>query len=142
MNKVFILPVIMALVSIGSFGQEVQRLTVRSSVPATARYELVQPGHGGYSTPTYRLDKVTGEIYVLGQCAKGGRVGSGRCWRQMEVLELPRVPADGRIRYQIFMSTATRAIFLLHIDTGDTWQLGADGINDKWFPFLESVPMP
>jgi hypothetical protein len=116
---------------------------VSSTVPATARYEILQTNPNGRSTAvTFNLDKYTGRVFNLSTCPQRSFVGVGLCWKEMVVLELPKAAGDSTPRYQIFAhGEGGRSILLINVVTGQTWQYGVDG-PDKWTPLLETVVLP
>lgn len=128
------------------FAQEtvIPLASLSTSVPSAARYEVLQPSLWPLAQRTFRLDKYSGQIFMLGSCPKDSKVGSPLCWREMEIIDLPKSPRDARPRFQMIQSATRRQMFLFNIDTGKTWQLGIEGfkekdISEKWFPFLDDL---
>lgn len=109
---------------------------VKTSAPATSRYEIVQ-------SPlavkwTFRLDKYCGQISQLVK-TKDDDVA----WESMIVVGLPKCPTDSRVRFQLFSSgLAARHTYMLNLETGQSWVLST--VKDKkqgdvmgWLPFAE-----
>lgn len=142
MNKAIFLFAVGLVFAVNTLAQETSAVAVITVAPATARFEIVQPAFGNHGSQTLKLDKYTGQIFQLGSCPKDAKVGSARCWKEMEVIDLPRSRGESRPRFQLYLSGQLRTIFMLNLENGETWQLGADGIIDKWFPFLADVPLP
>lgn len=93
-----------------------------SSVPVDARFEILQrPWAHEW---TYKLDKFTGKVWVLGQDEHQISV-----WIEMPVegREEPNNPKT--ISYQIYVPhTPSKQSLLLNIKNGNTWRL-VDGLN-------------
>jgi len=121
------------------------RRPVSSSVPDTAKYEIVQTNaflSTSGSTLTFRLDKYTGRIFQLGGCPQKTFIGTGLCWKEMTIIELPKNTGDGLPRYQIFVSgERERNILLMNVVSGQTWQYGVEAA-DRWTPLLDPIVLP
>jgi hypothetical protein len=98
------------------------------------RYEIIQPPYD--RTTTFRLDRYSGIIHRLATCPKDDSIASRMCWKEMNVVDLPRGAVASRPRYQIVINGPLKMIMLLQIETGQTWQYGIDPA-DKWYPFIE-----
>lgn len=137
MNRtLFTLLIILVFATFG-FGQEPTSLASRSAVPDVSRYEIIQPNFDDNRMPTFRLDKLNGTVSRLASCPRIARSGSGMCWKEMTVIDQPKTTANGQPHYQIYFSGGSNpVIFLLNIDSGQTWQYGVEGF-EKWSPFAE-----
>lgn len=113
-------------------GQEVRQ--VSTSTMDGARFEVIQSPLD--NAVAFRLDKFTGTVDRLGTYPKDDGFGSNKCWKEMVVLELPKLGPTTRARYQIVINVPARLTMLLQIDTGRTWQLGVDP-QDRWSPFID-----
>ncbi len=113
-----------------------------STVPDTARFEIIPANVKGWNSAlTLRLDKYTGRIFQIKGCPQKTFVGTGLCWTEMTILDLPRNSSDGVPRYQIFVSGDGKHIFLINIINGQTWQHGVEAA-DRWTPLLDTVVLP
>ncbi len=130
MKKAFVFVALMLGSVLGSVGQDV----VQTSTLEGARYEVIQSPLD--KAVTFRLDKFTGTIDRLGTCPKDDGFGSNKCWKEMVVLELPRVAPAAKPRYQIIINVPSKLTILMQIDTGRSWQLGVDP-QDRWSPFID-----
>ena len=121
-------------------GSAQQTMPTSTAIPDTARHEIIQANFGGGGVSvTMRLDKNTGRIYQLAACPLKNIVGSGLCWKEMIVLELPRSVGDSTPRYQIFTGgDREKYLLLINTQTGKTWQHGSEG----WSPLLDTVTLP
>ena len=104
----------------------------QTAAPVTARFEIVQsPISSGL---TFRLDKYTGRVWQL------VKTKDDFAWQSMPAVDLPQ-STDFRVRYQIFASGIVASnIFLLNIETGQTWILttvkdAKKGDVQGWAPF-------
>lgn len=111
-------------------GQDV----VQTSTIDGSRFEIIQSPLD--KAVAFRLDKFSGSVDRLGTCPKDDGFGSSKCWKEMVVLELPKMGPTTRARYQIVINVSLRLTMLLQIDTGRTWQLGVDP-QDRWSPFID-----
>ena len=126
-----------------AFGQDsFIRPSVSSTVPNNLRYEVV-PAIFNWGNITLRLDKFSGRVFYLTGCPQRNVIGTGLCWKETIVLELPKPSNDSIAKFQIFaQGDATKFTLLINNLTGQTWQLGMeDGIH-KWTPLLDPVPLP
>jgi hypothetical protein len=88
-----------------------------STVGSQSRYEVIQSTLA--ARWTFRLDKVCGNI---GQLVSTNN--DGITWESMRVIGLPKCSADGKNRYQLFLSgIAARHTYLLNTENGKTWQI-------------------
>jgi hypothetical protein len=107
---------------------------------AGARFEIVQSPLA--ARWTFRLDRYAGRVwqFVTTQDANS-------TWQEMVVIDLPKLQAQTRPRYQIFTSgLAARHTFLIDSETGKTWVLAkamrtnSDGTQSEyslWQQFAE-----
>jgi hypothetical protein len=87
-----------------------------TTVPANSRYEIVQSTLA--ARWLFKLDRQTGVVYQIVRTKDDDNV-----WEQMEVRGLPLAPAVG-VHYELFLSgLAAKFMFLMNLDTGQTWQL-------------------
>ena len=100
----------------------------------SGRFEVIQPSYD--SGTTFRLDKYTGRIHRLTTCPKDDSIGSDKCWKEMNVIDLPKIGPANRPRYQIIINVPLKVIMLMQIDTGQSWQYGIEPM-DRWYPFTE-----
>ena len=122
----------------GAFAQEPSDLHQQTTLPANARFEIVQSQL--QARWTFRLDRFTGQVAQLVRTT-----GDKNTWEQMMVDGLPAITAPSRPRFQIFTSgLAARHTFLIDTDTGRTWQVvtgtrhRSDGTEyevNLWRPF-------
>ena len=135
MKKALWIFVLSVLFSVTAVGQEGQPLT-RTSVPDTSRFEIIQPNYD--RATTFRLDKFTGQIHRLATCPKDDSIGSERCWKEMTIIDLPKISpgAATQVRFQIIVNNQLRLITLFNIATGQSWQYGIEPL-DRWYPFIE-----
>lgn len=103
-------------------------------VPRESRFEIIQSPWN--QNITLRLDKFRGVIDRLGTCSKDDSYGSNKCWKEMIVVDLPRLTSPTRTRFQIVMNSFHKTIFLFDADTGASWQFGLEP-TEKWFPFVD-----
>lgn len=98
-----------------------------SSVPNTARYEIIQSELG--ARITLKIDKFLGNIYLLVEGM------DGLSWQLLFVEpNLNDKKFGDKVNYQIFTSgLGQRFTFLLNIHTGATWQLTEDKRSDELF---------
>jgi len=107
---------------------------------ANARFEILQSPLA--AKWTFRLDKFSGCIWQLVKTKD-----DDMSWEEMLVLDLPKIQAPTRPRFQLFTSgLAARHTFLIDGDTGRTWLVasGKHKRNDGteydvviWQPFGE-----
>lgn len=144
MRKIVMMAVLLFTIVPIAAGQEQQpvRPSVSSTVPNTVRYEIVQaPFQSGFIT--LRLDKFTGKVFFMTLCPQRNVIGSGLCWKETTVLELPKPATDGAVRYQIFaQGEGGRHVVLFNTVSGQGWQLGMEDGLHKWTPFLDPVTLP
>ncbi|MEP6788822.1 MAG: hypothetical protein ABJB40_10355 [Acidobacteriota bacterium] len=100
----------------------------------SGRFEVIQPSYD--NTTTFRLDKYTGRVHRLATCPKDDSLGSDKCWKEMNVIDLPKIGAANRPRYQIVINVPLKLIMLMQTDTGQSWQYGIEPM-DRWYPFTE-----
>lgn len=143
MRKMVLCQSLLFLFSLGAFAQVAPvRAPLSSTVSEAARFEIVQASKQGELTHTLRLDRYTGRVFQIGSCPLRGLVGTGLCWREMLVLELPKNSVDGVVLYQLFMSgERERYIFLMNTITGQTWQLGVEA-PDRWSRLVDTMVLP
>lgn len=142
--RLLISTLLLALCAVGVLAQEAKfvRPSVASSISSQMRYEIVQTNLYPAGHFTFRLDKFTGRIFQLGSCPQRSYIGSGLCWKEMTVLELPKPVADNTAKYQIFIQgEGGRSVMLINTLTGQTWQHGKDGA-EMWTPFLDQITLP
>lgn len=132
MRTIFFLTVMLLGGSLNFVGQDVRQ--VSTSTIDGARFEIVQSPLD--NAVAFRLDKFTGTVDRLGTCPKDDGFGSNKCWKEMVVLDLPKMGPTTRARYQIVINVPSRLTLLLQTDTGRTWQLGVDP-QDRWSPFID-----
>jgi hypothetical protein len=93
-----------------------------SSVPQTARYEIVQSERGARNT--FKIDKYTGQVFHIAE-----KSTHDLAWEPilfMDPLSKGETMPD-RVNFQLFISgLGSRHIYLLRVDTGKTWQLIED----------------
>jgi hypothetical protein len=143
MRKITMMATLLFAIVSFAAGQEVPfRPAVSTTVPSTTRHEIVQAPLPN-SFITLRLDKFTGRVFYLTTCPQRNVIGSGLCWKETTVLELPKPATDGAVRYQLFAQGETnRHVLLFNNVTGQTWQLGLEDGLYKWTPFLDAVNLP
>lgn len=100
-----------------------------SSVPQTARYEIVQSERG--ARYTFKIDKHTGQVFQIAE-----KNNQDLTWEPilfMNPLTQDETTPD-KVNFQIFISgLGARHIYLLHLDTGKTWQLAEDSQSGTMF---------
>ena len=133
MRKAFFFATLSLGLAGGVVGQDVTS-SISTSAFDGARFEIIQPP--GVRNTTLRLDKFTGNVHRLGTCPKDDSIGSDKCWKEMIVVDLPKVVGGTRPRFQIVINNLLKLTLLLNIDTGQSWQFGIDPL-DKWHPFIE-----
>lgn len=77
------------------------------------RYEVLRDSLSG--TPCFRLDKYTGEVWVINNSFRNVYIP---CEKEPSVLET--ADPEGRINYQLIVESATHA-FLLNLNSGEMW---------------------
>lgn len=128
---------VLAMIANPVFAQS-KEVSIHASTTAgnQSRYEVVQSTLA--ARWTFRLDKVCGNIGQLVSTQS-----EGVTWEPMPVLGLPKCVADGKNRYQLFLSgLAARHTFLLNTESGKTWQIRSvkdnQGVDSSaWFLFDE-----
>lgn len=105
-----------------------------SAIENSGRFEVVRPSFDG--STTFRLDKFTGRGYRLATCAKDDGFGSDKCWKEMNVIDLPKQTSVNKPLYQIVIDTQQKFIMLLQVETGRSWQYGIEPM-DRWYPFVD-----
>ena len=93
-----------------------------SSTPETSRYEIVQSERG--ARYTFKIDKYTGEVFQMAE-----KKNKDLTWELIILFENIRqeIAITDKVNYQVFISgIGARHIYLLHVDTGKTWQLAED----------------
>lgn len=133
MKFVFSLAATILVAGLQTFGQDAVSVSTSTTDPG-GRYEIIQPPYD--RTTTFRLDRYSGTIHRLAECPRDDSVASKMCWKEMNVVGLPRGSAASRPRYQIVINGLLKTIMLLQIETGQTWQYGIDPA-DKWYPFVK-----
>lgn len=116
--------------------EEFTPANVKTSVPTTSRYEIVQSPRA--AKWTFRLDKYCGQISQLVKTED-----DDVAWESMPVVGLAKCSSDSRARFQLFLSgLAARHTYLINVETGQSWVLST--VKDKkqgeitgWFPFAE-----
>lgn len=126
--------VLLLFASANCFGQEQASSVVTTAVAREARFEIIQTPWD--KNTTFRLDKNRGIIDRLATCTKDDSYGSNKCWKEMIVLDVPRVGSITHARFQIVMNVLLRTTFLLDTDTGLSWQYGLEP-TEKWHPFID-----
>lgn len=116
-----------------AMAQEVVQLQTSTGMDS-GRFEIIQKPAD--RSTSFRLDKFTGRIDRLTTCNPDGTVRSHLCWKEMDVLELPETKILTRPIYQIVINVPRNDIFLLNIETGQTWQYGIEP-KDRWYPFKD-----
>src|SRR5882724_3894960 len=101
-----------------------QESDAATRVTDDARFEMVQIPWD--KATTFHLDKYRGTIHRLGTCTKDDAVGSNRCWKEMIVVDLASGAVSSRPRYQIVVNAMLKNVFLLDVNTGQTWQYALD----------------
>lgn len=141
-NCLFIVTLGLASLS-AAFGQETfVRPAVSTSAVSGLRYEVIQASFQSNNI-TLRLDKYSGRIFYLTLCPQRNIIGSGLCWKETTVLELPKPGNDNTAKYQIFaQGEANRFILLINNLSGQTWQLALEDGLHKWTPLLDQVTLP
>ena len=100
-------------------------------------YEIIQAQTA--AKWTFRLDKMTGHVWILVQNKDGDYT-----WQVTKVDGLPDTKVNGPLHYQIFLSgLAAKFSFLIDTSSGKTWSLTT--LTDKdgketdymWKPFTE-----
>lgn len=132
MNRKFLMLLVSMIVAIPVAGQD--NLVSTSTLTSGARFEVVQ---SSYDTgTTFRLDRFSGLIHRLGTCPTDDGVASKKCWKEMIVVDIPKITLADRPRFQIIINGAQKLTTLMHIETGQTWQYGIEPTG-KWYPFVE-----
>ena len=104
-----------------------------SSAPKTARFEIVQSERG--STNTFKIDKYTGQVFRIVK-----KRNKDLAWEPITFLEkqAPDEVIPDKVNFQVFISgIADIYIFLLHVDTGKTWQFAED--SDSGILFWDPI---
>jgi len=133
MKTIFLLAALILFAALPAICQE--SVLIRTS-PAdnSGRFEVIQPSYD--VATTFRLDKYTGRIHRLTTCPKDDSVGSEKCWKEMNVVDLPKTGPANRPRYQIIINVPLKLIMLMQVETGQSWQYGIEPL-DRWYPFTE-----
>jgi len=101
----------------------------RSSVPPSARYELIQSTLA--AKLTLRVDKFTGRVDQIVESIEGGKT-----WQAIP----KRTHANdetktNEVNYQVFTSAmSVKFTFLINVHTGATWQLVESEDGLVWDP--------
>lgn len=104
---------------------ELSNVHQSTTTPPEARYEIIQSQLA--ARWTFRLDRYNGEVMQLLLNKDKENV-----WEKVLVVDLPRIKAPIRPRFQIFTSgLAARHTFLLDTVTGKTWTLIFDSVPTK-----------
>ncbi len=105
--------------------------------PDGARYQILQAQTA--AKWTFRLDRFTGQVAILGQTRDGNYV-----WQNCTMTGLPDIRLGNRPRFQLFLSgLSAKFSFLLDTDTGKTWTLltltdeAGKEAGYGWKPFSE-----
>ena len=118
------------LVSISIF-IKAQDISVKSSITDNSRYEIIQSGIGAWAT--FKIDKYLGLVYMMFIDSTTNLA----FWSLIDVY-----PGTGKeiinpnkINYQLIISgIALRYIYLININTGNTWMLYEYGNKYKFEP--------
>jgi hypothetical protein len=127
-----LVPTLMVLAGSGLHAQEFERLIPQhSTVPAEARYEIVQsPRAARY---TFLVDKERGLVSRL--VIAGDSVVS---WAPIPRMSHPAGSPEhaGRVNYELYTSgVAAIYTFLVNVNSGATWRLTADSAGGMmWLP--------
>lgn len=116
-----------------SFAQEQQSVSLSSTVPDYARYEVVQSPL--IARLTFRLDRFTGETWEFVSKQNGGYT-----WQSIERIPLPndsKMPS--KVNYQMFLSgIRAQVTILMNTNTGASWYIAKDPkIGIFWSPMKE-----
>ncbi|BCG45324.1 hypothetical protein GEOBRER4_n0077 [Citrifermentans bremense] len=104
---------------------ELSNVHQSTTTPSEARYEIIQSQLA--ARWTFRLDRYNGEVMQLLLNKEKENV-----WEKVMVVDLPRIKAPIRPRFQIFTSgLAARHTFLLDTVTGKTWTLIFDSVPTR-----------
>ncbi len=104
---------------------ELSNVHQSTTAPSEARYEIIQSQLA--ARWTFRLDRYNGEVMQLLLNKEKENV-----WEKVMVVDLPRIKAQVRPRFQIFTSgLAARHTFLLDTVTGKTWTLIFDSVPTR-----------
>lgn len=127
-----------------ALSQEYARPPVSTTTSTTLRHEIIQAAGPNLLNVTLRLDKYTGRVFILGGCPQRIIIGTGPCWKETTVLELPKPGNDNAVKFQIFIQgdMGQRNILLMNNISGQTWQLGVEEGIYKWTPFTDNVTLP
>ena len=117
MNPVLLMVLSLFFIFEGASAQEPSDIHQKTTLPANARFEIVQSQLS--ARWTFRLDRFTGQVAHLVRTQ-----GDDTTWEEMMVDGLPAISEPTRPRFQIFTSgLAARHTFLIDTDTGRTWQV-------------------
>lgn len=116
------------------------RLHQHTTSPPNARFEVLQSTLA--VRHTFRIDRFSGRVWQLVRTK-----ADDNAWEEMPVIDLPKLAAPMRARFQLFTSGfAARHTFLFDTDTGKSWvvvmskQKAADGSDFEvavWQPFAD-----
>lgn len=104
-----------------------------STVPESARYEIIQSERGARNT--FKIDKYKGDVYQMAI-----KENEDFTWVPIIFLIPPDrlIDKEDEVNYQLFVSgLGARHIYLINIHSGKTWQLAEDtesGIT-FWYDF-------
>lgn len=134
--KVSLLVIVIVVLTFPSVRAQTARNEARTSVPADARFEIVQSNIAVKFT--VRLDKFLGNVHMLVEDDEGSLV-----WERVDRESYPKgeIMFPGRVNYQIFTSgLAIKSTFLININTGATWVLVENAKTST--QFWEAIPKP
>lgn len=104
-----------------SFAQEQNAVSLSSTVPDSARFEVVQSPL--LAKLTFRLDRFTGETWQFVSTQNGGYT-----WQRIERIPLPNdTKMSGKVNYQMFLSgIRAQVTVLMNTNTGASWYIAED----------------
>ena len=141
MSKIVLAVCTLWLSALGCLAQAKIIRSAETTLPDSARFQIINPEKEGVTTPLFRLDRYSGQVFRLSSCAKDAKLGSEKCWREMTVVDLPNAGPVVHPRFQIYVGGTPQMILLMQVDSGATWQYGVAD-PDKWYPFIETVLLP
>lgn len=143
MSKVLLIICVGLALTVSIFSQEQPfRPSVSTIAPNNMRHEIIQAKFQSWNI-TLRLDKYTGRVFNLTACPQRSFIGTGPCWKETTVIELPKPGNDNAVKFQIFaQGEGGKSLMLINNITGQTWQLILEEQIYKWIPFLDTIPLP
>lgn len=123
MRRIILPTLFIFALSVIACGQA-KKLTVQTTANQNARYEIIKSPM--MASWTFRLDKFTGDIWILSFPTENGQLS----WTGMRIQSFqPSRPI--KPTFQIFMANEdVRQTFLINTDTGQTWVL-SNTTNEK-----------